>query len=357
MVYRGCVIKVEKDFAIVLTDEVEYVKIIKKDGLVVGQKIIFVKEDMYKENREDFMSIRLVAAVFMVLFLSISLLGKFHIFNNASAAAMVISVDINPSIQFEINKEEKVIKARAINQEGQKLLDRDFTGMTIEDSVHTVIENAKMKNYMTEEKNSILIATVPLKDDFKEKARKLEKEFVEIIKQDMELEKVNYIYIDGNKEDLKESKKQQLSIGKYEVYKKSKQKDQNITLEQIKAMKVEEIVNKKIGKLNIKRVKTKKESADKEIHRKRERDLKNTIEKNKLGKGHKKRKENELFKKNEKKEIKKSVKKHTGDKLERIKEHKKKILEELKKDKIKKEKIKKLKKLQKKMKRGTQKDK
>ena len=38
MIYKGCVVKLEKDFAVVITDQMEYLQIVKKDGLAIEKK-------------------------------------------------------------------------------------------------------------------------------------------------------------------------------------------------------------------------------------------------------------------------------------------------------------------------------
>ncbi|TCO76407.1 anti-sigma factor domain-containing protein [Marinisporobacter balticus] len=270
MVYRGCILKIEEDFAIVLTDQGQYLKIIKKEDLVVGKKIIFVKEDIYKDRRVTIKNIGLIAAVFITMILSITGIGKFHIVEPMRVAA-VVSIDINPSIEFEINEKKKVLHVGALNMDGEELIDQTFIGMSIEEAVLLVINNAKQKHYITKEKNTVLIATAAVENHFKEKSDKLQKEIEQKMKDDQKLKELNLIYVQGNKKDLKEAKKQKISIGKYQVYKQSKEKEQKITLEQVKNMKVQEMVDKGIGKLKGKKIKTKiKEKVEDKIKKQQE---------------------------------------------------------------------------------------
>ena len=65
-------------------------------------------------------------------------------------------------------------------------------------------------------------------------------------------EYLNVIYVKGNKKDLKEAKKKEISVGKYEVYKKSKEKNKGTTIDEIKEMKVQEIVDEGLVKSKVK---------------------------------------------------------------------------------------------------------
>ncbi|MCT4619724.1 MAG: anti-sigma factor domain-containing protein [Marinisporobacter sp.] len=255
MVYRGCVLKIEEGFAIVLTEHAKYMKIIKKDGLAVGKEIIFVKEDIYREKKANIKNISLIVAVFMIMVLSTIKIDQFDTLETMNYAA-IVSIDINPSIEFKINEEEKVLQVEALNTEGKELIDREFRDMFIEEAILIVIDNAKKKEYITKEKNKVLIATAAVEENAKEKTIDVKK-IKEKIQENEKIEDIDLFYIQGNEKDLKEAKEENISIGKYEVYKQSKEKGQNITLDQIKNMKVQEIVNKEIGRLKEKKIKNK----------------------------------------------------------------------------------------------------
>ncbi|QZY54240.1 anti-sigma factor domain-containing protein [Crassaminicella profunda] len=327
MVYRGCVLKIEEGFAIVLTNHAKYLKIIKKDGLVVGKEIVFVKEDIYKDKRFTVKKIGLIAAVFMIMVLSMTGIEKLNILETISYAAAVVSVDINPSIEFKINKEKKVLHVEALNTDGKELIDREFKDMPIEEAVRIVIDHAKKKQYITKDKNAVLISTVAINDDFKEKTVELKKEIEEKIQEDQNLEDINLIYVQGNGKDLMEAKKQKMSIGKYEVYKQSKEKEQNITLDQIKSMKVQEMVDKEIGELKDKKVKNKvEEKVEKGISKENNNNLEKNHKATPKPKNNKtknisldKIKKQQKAKKEEKKE---DIQQDRENKNEEIREHK-----------------------------------
>ncbi|PAB60018.1 anti-sigma factor domain-containing protein [Anaeromicrobium sediminis] len=332
MVYRGCVMKIEEDFAIILTDSMEYIKVVKKDNLDVGKRIIFVKDDIYKEKKVSYKNLGLIAAIFIMMIFSVTLINKMNIFNHVShGAAAVVSVDINPSIEFEINKKNEVIKAVPLNNEGKELIDEDLKGKPIEEALSIIIRNAEEKEYITKEKNSVLISTTVIKDDFKEKTKELEKHIESKMKEKIELEEVNLVYVEGNKEDLKEAKKQEVSIGKYEVYKKSKEKNENKTLEQIKKMKVQDIVDEGLVESKGKTKKDKgNRKSDKKIEDNKER-LKEKLKEKNISKEEFKKKNLDPTRINKVQELKKIYKDEHRKLLEENKKKKFQIMKERKK--------------------------
>lgn len=326
MVYRGCVIKIEKDFAIVLTDTMEYIKIVKKEGLIVGKKIIFVEDDLYKK-KSILKNVGFVAAIFIIIILSMTFIEEINIVSPVSHAIAVVSIDINPSIEFEIDKENKVTKVIPLNSDAKELIDKKFIGTPVEEVISVVITNAKQKHFLTEEKNSVLIATATIDGDFKESTKELEEKIKEKVKTNNSLEGVNLIYVQGNEKDVKEAKDNEISIGKYEIYKKSKEKNENVTIQQIKTMKVQEIVELESDKLKIQ---VQKDRIDKKIDKKLEQDKKKNVEaveKNKINKQRKKKEEIKIKKEKKSKELVKDNRKEYSkldrdDKKEKIKEFK-----------------------------------
>lgn len=263
MVYKGYIVKLEKDFAVVLTNTMEYLKVAKKDGLMVGKEILFVQEDIYTENAFYYRKIAMAAVLFMVI-ISMSLFNKINITNNIGYGAVaVVSIDINPSLELQIDKANKVIKAIPINQDAKELLTNEkILGKYVEDVVVILIDKANKENYLNDEEKSVLISTVILNDNKKDE--NIENKIEKKLKEEKKLENIDVFYVKGKKEDLKNAHKENVSIGKYEVFQKIKEKDNKVNLKNIKKMKVQEIIEKKLEKLNEEK-KLKKDSNYKKI--------------------------------------------------------------------------------------------
>lgn len=73
--------------------------------------------------------------------------------------ATVISFDVNPSIQIELNKNDKIVRAEARNQDGQKVLgEMDLAGSDLSVAVNAIIGSMLRNGYIDELSNSILIS-------------------------------------------------------------------------------------------------------------------------------------------------------------------------------------------------------
>ncbi|MEW9123815.1 MAG: anti-sigma factor domain-containing protein [Thermotaleaceae bacterium] len=262
MVYKGCVVKIEQNFAIVLTNGTQYLKVIKKEGLCLGKEILFVEDDIYRENRTKLRSLGRMAAVLAILILSMSSLGKLHPWFALNSVAAVVSIDINPSLELEIDKENKILRGIPINEEARQLLEDDLKGMAVEDAVLQIIDRARALAFLTQEKNAVLISTAVLKEERYHK--QLEGEIEKKLEAEESFQGIAFTYVEGSKEDFKKAREEKISLGKYEVFKQAEKEQQPITLEEIKNMKVQDMLNKNVGRLKADKVPVIEETNKKE---------------------------------------------------------------------------------------------
>ncbi|WFD10334.1 anti-sigma factor domain-containing protein [Tepidibacter hydrothermalis] len=246
MIYKGCIIKIEDDFAIVLSNDMEYIKVIKKDGMNIGNQIMFVKDDIYNENKINYKKISALAAVVFILFMSINI---FNIKNNENMiAAAVVSLDINPSIEFELNKKGIVIEVNDINEEANKIIDKEVIGKKIEDALYITINNAREKNYISSQKNSVLISDVILDSTVKDKLN-IEEDLQVKLNNNKKDNYIKIVYLKSNKNNMKDAHKNDMSIGKYEAFKEIEKKNADTSVYEVKNMKVYQIFDEN-GKIN-----------------------------------------------------------------------------------------------------------
>ncbi|MFZ5968116.1 MAG: anti-sigma-I factor RsgI family protein [Bacillota bacterium] len=251
MVYKGLVIGIENDFAIVMTKNMTYQKVIKKDGLTVGKEILFVQDDVYREETYSYKKLGSYAAVILILFLSITMLTKLNVLNPISSnAAAIISVDINPSLEFEIDENYMVLGITPMNNDGKALIkDTNLIDISMEEALQTVLHLARENGYLTKEKNKVLISSVTLRNEDTALETAIEEKVEKTIASQQEFQEVEVFFVKAEKEDVEEAREQKISIGKYEVYKEAKNQNPEIDIEKVKGMKVNDVVNNGLGKL------------------------------------------------------------------------------------------------------------
>ena len=90
------------------------------------------------------------AAVIVTAGISISAAGK---------ALAVVSLDVNPGIEISIDKNERVMKADAVNEEAAEILaDMDLKGSDIDVACNAIVGSMLTRGYLADDSNSILLS-------------------------------------------------------------------------------------------------------------------------------------------------------------------------------------------------------
>lgn len=94
-----------------------------------------------------------IAAAFILV------LGIAGIYNANYTVASTVSLDVNPSVEIQANRSDKVLAVTANNRDGQIILgDMDFEGSDLDVAVNALIGSMVRNGYLTELANSILIS-------------------------------------------------------------------------------------------------------------------------------------------------------------------------------------------------------
>ncbi len=89
------------------------------------------------------------------LLLAVGLWG----YNANYAIDSIIGIDVNPSVELRINKAEEVVKANALNNDAQIILDdMNLKGVDLDVAVNAIIGSMLKNGYIDELKNSVLIS-------------------------------------------------------------------------------------------------------------------------------------------------------------------------------------------------------
>ncbi len=99
-----------------------------------------------------------IAAAFALVFCGV--LAAFKMAGVPVAAVdAVVALDVNPSIELEIDKDEKVISAKALNADAERVLSgMNLEGLDLNVVVNAIIGSMLQNGYLTVERNSILVS-------------------------------------------------------------------------------------------------------------------------------------------------------------------------------------------------------
>lgn len=104
---------------------------------------------------------------------------------NSNLVTSTIAFDVNPSIELEMNKKEKVLKVNALNDDAKKVLDgMDLVGSDMDVAVNALVGSMIKQGYLSELTNSILVSVNSNDQKTTEKLQKeLTQEINELIKE------------------------------------------------------------------------------------------------------------------------------------------------------------------------------
>ena len=89
----------------------------------------------------------------------ILVIGGAVYFNSGNAAFAVVGLDVNPSVEISINKKEDVISAKAINEDGEQILqDLDLEGTDLDVACDALVGAMLTKGYLTDTSNGLLVS-------------------------------------------------------------------------------------------------------------------------------------------------------------------------------------------------------
>lgn len=82
-----------------------------------------------------------------------------HQYNAYHTVASTVSLDVNPSVEIQVNRRERVLAVVAHNEDGRVILgDMDFAGNSLDVTVNALIGSMLRNGYLNELANSILIS-------------------------------------------------------------------------------------------------------------------------------------------------------------------------------------------------------
>ena len=116
--------------------------------------------------------------------LALMLLGGGGLFyQQANAVASVVSLDVNPSIELRVNRDEKVLSCTPLNEDAQEILEdmgggADLKGAKLDVAVNAIVGSLVRKGYLSEISSAIMIS---VEDNDTARAEKLQRELTSTV--------------------------------------------------------------------------------------------------------------------------------------------------------------------------------
>ena len=143
---KAVVLEIKEKWAAVLCED-GVIRKVKKGNFKVGDSF-----DFEAENHKKVVSIgslrRNMVGSAAALFLIVAGVAGTYSYNNVLACSYV-SLDINPSIEYTLNRQDKVVAVKGLNNDGQKIADELLAvrKVTLKEALQETKQLLTKKNY------------------------------------------------------------------------------------------------------------------------------------------------------------------------------------------------------------------
>lgn len=208
MSHRGVVVEIHESFVIVLSDNGEFVKLKLKRGLEVGQTILYLQEDLMPTSvvstpvNRKWVSLLTAVAACLVLWL----VPQF----NKNPVYAVLSVDINPSFELELDENQKIINVLSLNESASILEISSLKGLSLQEGLAEIEQLLKQANYELT-KDAMLFSLSFMEAD--------NSVYEEQIKESLRRANIStdFVYLKVSSDDLKQARRHHMTGAKIKV--------------------------------------------------------------------------------------------------------------------------------------------
>lgn len=205
---KGIVFELLEKVAIVLTQDQQFVKVKKKEGLEVGQTIFFLPEDVVKPTpkvipfyKKTAPTLALIAACLLIFIIP---------FGKPVTPYATLSVDVNPSFELELDEAMAIRKVNALNKSAQALNVQALEGLPLQEGLEQ-LKQILIENNISLESNAMLFSLALSNQDDLD----YENQVKESLKQANQTEEFAYLKI--TEEELELAHQQSVSGAKLKV--------------------------------------------------------------------------------------------------------------------------------------------
>ena len=191
-----------------------------------------------KEPRSVFfLRRRVFATLVAACFCMIALAGGTYTYQNGKVDS-VIGIDVNPSVELSVNKRNKVLTAKALNEDAESFMqDMDLKGVDLNTAVNAVIGSMVTHGYLSELDNAILVT---VSNDSISKASSLRFAVVNDIQNTLEQNQLKAVVYDQQVMEEEEVKglaeEYKISYGKAYFLRELIQQNASLTMDDMKEL-------------------------------------------------------------------------------------------------------------------------
>ncbi len=235
----GIILELNNKRAIIMTSNAGFMTIKPGPGMFIGQRVDICPKNSGPTCARYYYSLGFASIiVFFFIFLS-----AIH-FSGQNKIYAYVSVDINPSIEFSVNHNIRVIRAKSLNYDGKVLLrGADFINMPIEKALMMLIGKAEQHKYFHNPNGKyVLIATAAKNKSLKKP--ELLTNSIRMVGTKLKKRNIHLQFIQATMAQRKIALQNDISTGRYLLSNIATQHGQSINLSQAKTENIGVLIRK-----------------------------------------------------------------------------------------------------------------
>ncbi len=167
-----------------------------------------------------FLKIGLTVAIVSVFALvSLTQFGLFNLSGKNTITA-VYALDINPSFEISVNKNDKVVSIVAVNDDAKTIETEDLYGKDAAFVIEELIKRSTLAGFINDEDlvdDYVVITTIPMTNDDEDQTDDLEDKLDQRIKDSEFLQSLNVAIIKSELRTLREAEGKKIPVGLYVI--------------------------------------------------------------------------------------------------------------------------------------------
>lgn len=223
----GVIVDLNRTQAMILLNDGTFQKIRKKRGYRVGEVIIIPVQ-----GKKLYHTTLFVIAASLIL-CTLSAITGFRVYTKPTA---VVSIDINPSIELNLNRFGKIVSVKAWNREGAKVLETVLVkNKNYQQGVQLLMSSALMQSYIAKD-NYIRVAV-----QSETEAETIKDSVQEVIRNEIERRQVEIESFCVDHSLLEQAHHYGMSAGKYLAVEELSEVDASVDIEEYSHCTIREI--------------------------------------------------------------------------------------------------------------------
>ena len=222
---KAVVLEIKEKWAAVLCED-GVIRKVKKGNFKVGDSFDFEAESHKKVVSIGSLRRNMVGSA-AALFLIVAGVAGTYSYNNVLACSYV-SLDINPSIEYTLNRQDKVVAVKGLNNDGQKIADEllSVRKVTLKEALQETKQLLTQKNYLKSGSSEDVLIDISANNS----ARKdtLKKEALSVFDTEQIKGELNLVLTESDLKEHKRANSLGISTGEYKQIQYIKNKPEKV---------------------------------------------------------------------------------------------------------------------------------